>query len=96
MVQIDSSSAVALVLGCGLLCVVGFVVLLVLQVITGLLDVVLSLVELAFNALTGDPLSCCGCLVVVMLCGSCALAALLLSGICGTPGGPGVCRIFGW
>ncbi|MGQ9889841.1 MAG: hypothetical protein ACUVSX_15355, partial [Aggregatilineales bacterium] len=95
LVQIDSTSAAALALGCGLLCVVGFVVLLALQLITGLLDAVFSLVQLAFGALTGDPLSCCGCVVVVALCGGCALAALLLSGACSTPGAPGICRVLG-
>lgn len=95
VVQIDGGNAVVLALGCGLLCVVGFVVLLVLQLVTGLLDAVFSLVQLAFDALTGDPLSCCGCVVVVMLCGGCALAALLLSGACSAPGAPGICRVLG-
>lgn len=94
-VQIDAGNAVVLALCCGLLCIVGFVVMLALQIVTGLLDAVLSVFQLAFGALTGDPLSCCGCLVVIVLCGACALAALFLSGICGTPGAPGVCRVLG-
>ncbi len=95
MVQIDGTSAAALALGCGLLCVVGFVVLLALQLVTGLLDAVFSLVQLAFGALTGDPLSCCGCVVVVMLCGGCAVVALFLSGACSAPEAPGICRVLG-
>ncbi len=93
--QIDVGSAVWLAVCCGLLCVAGFVALLALQLITGLLDTVMSVVGLVFGAFTGDPLSCCGCLVVVILCGACALAFLFFSGICGGPGAPDVCRIIG-
>jgi hypothetical protein len=93
--QIDAGNAVGLALCCGLLCVGGVVVLLALQLITGLLDAVMSVVGLAFGAVTGDPLSCCGCVVVLLVCGGCALAALVFAGMCGGAGAPGVCSILG-
>ena len=93
--QIDAGNAVWLAVCCGLLCVAGVVALLALQVVTGLLDAVLSVVGLVFGAFSGDPLSCCGCIVVVILCGACALAALFFSGVCSAPGAPDVCRMIG-
>ena len=96
--QLDAGNAILLVVCCGLLCGVGVVVFLALQVVTGLLDVVLSVFEMFFGILSGDPLSCCGCIFVVAACGACTLLTLFFTqsaGACGTPQASILCELLG-
>lgn len=82
----------------GGLCMVGIVVLLVVQVFGTLFGAVFNFIELFGQILSGGPLAWCGCLLFVGACGVCAgtigIAVSILS-TCGTPNAVNFCAVFG-
>jgi uncharacterized protein involved in cysteine biosynthesis len=82
---------------CGLLCVGGVVLLVVLQVLGGVLGFLFGFVEMFLGILSGGPASWCGCLAVLIGIVVCGGLAFMLAGAlssCGTPDAVNLCRIF--
>jgi hypothetical protein len=95
---IDSQTAFFLAVGCVLLCGVGIVLFLGLQIIGGIFEIFSSVLSLFFDILGGGPLSWCGCLLFIVLCVGCV--GLTLLGIqalstCGTQEAVNLCRLIG-
>ena len=64
--------------GCGLLCIVLFVVAFLLQALSGIVEVVGSLLEMAVDLAQGGPVAWCGCLLLILALAGCAGLAFLL------------------
>ena len=86
-----------LLLGGGL-CVIGVVIVVVLNFFGAAAGIVGNLFEFVFDILGGGPLSWCGCLIGLFVCGGgiCMVAfiASILS-TCGTPNAVRFCTFFG-
>lgn len=63
--NLDPAHLPYIAVGCGLLCLVVFVIGFVLQAISGVFDLIFGLVELLINLLQSGPVAWCGCLVVI-------------------------------
>lgn len=89
-------SPLLIVVVCGL-CLVGFVLLMVVQLIGGVFDIFFGLFEFVGGIIEGGPIAWCGCLVLIGGCGLCAgtiyVVTQLLS-TCGTPDAVNFCRLF--
>ena len=93
---IDPGFAAFVALGCALLCVVGLVLLFVLQVATGLFEIIFGIIGAIGGILGSGP---CGCLVVIFGCGVCGLITIGLATIipqCNTPDAVNFCRLLGY
>jgi hypothetical protein len=96
--NIDAGSAILLVLGCAVLCVVGFVLMSALQFIGGILEFFGSFLGMFFEILSGGPVSWCGCLLALVGLAGCCIVALLIAqslATCGTPQATNFCSLFG-
>jgi len=96
--NIDVGSAALLALGCGVLCIVGFVLLSALQFLGGILEFLGSFLGIFFEILSGGPLSWCGCLLgLIGLAGCCVVVLLVAQSLwtCGTPQAANFCSLFG-
>lgn len=94
----DPSSLVMLALCCALLCIVGVVLMLGLQIISGFLDVFTSIFGLFFDVLSGGPVAWCGCLVMIFGCAGLVGLGILFSQVlstCGTPQAVNFCQFLG-
>ncbi len=81
-----------------LLCVGGVILSIVLPLLSSILAVFGTVLELLFDVLTGGPIAWCGCLVVFILVGGCCLLVSVLSfslSSCGTPDAVNLCSWFG-
>jgi hypothetical protein len=95
---LDAGNATLLVIGCVLLCAVGFVLLLVLQILGSALEIFTSIFGILGDVAGGEPLGMCGCLVLVLGCCGCAGGGIVLAQMlatCGTPQAVNFCRLFG-
>lgn len=82
---------------CGLLCIVGFLALIVLPIVGGALDLLGGIFELVFGILEGGPIAWCGCLLFLAGCGVCAgilIAVMSVLSTCDTPNAVNFCRLF--
>jgi hypothetical protein len=89
--QIDPGTILLIVGG---LCALGIVATIVLPIVSTLLDIV----GLVGGILTGDPSSCCGCIVlagVLAACGCFAAFAVSVWSSCGTPQAMAFCSWLG-
>lgn len=90
---LDPANTLFLAVGCAVLCGVGLVLLLGLQILGSALNI--------FTALAGlfsDPLGGCGCVLGLLGCAGCAaLSAIMAQSLatCGTPNAVNFCRLFG-
>ncbi len=96
--NISPDSAFTLALVCALLC--GAVILLVmgLQIISGVLDIIGGILGLGLDILGGGPLSWCGCLLLFVGLFACGGLVMLLAqalSTCGTAQAVNLCLIFG-
>ncbi len=92
--SLDPAVYTWLALICGGLCILGVVVFFFGQAFGFLFEFFGFFVELA----TSGPFGLCGCLVGLVACVGCALAAVLVNyGLqtCGTPDAINLCRLFG-
>ncbi|MDX2162587.1 MAG: hypothetical protein SF162_14785 [bacterium] len=83
--------------GCALLCVAGVVLMLGAQVIGIFADLIGSVTGL-FSGLVGNPIACCGCLVLLGAVVVCGGGLWVISGVlssCGTPEAVNFCALFG-
>lgn len=90
--------AFLLALGCVLLCGVGVLLFLGLQIIGGVFDIVSGVLGLFFDILGGGPVSWCGCLlflVALFACGGLTLLGAQALATCGTPDAVNLCTLFG-
>lgn len=97
--QIDPALALWITVGCGLLCVVGFVLMSVLQFVGAGLEIVFSVFEFAGQIATGGPIAWCGCLVMMFGCAGCGGFIWIFYTVipnCGTPQQLNLCRLLGY
>ncbi|RMG80695.1 MAG: hypothetical protein D6712_17615 [Chloroflexi bacterium] len=92
----DLNSALGIVLLCGGLCVVGVVLMIALQFISGTLGFLLGFFELFIEILAAGPIAWCGCLLMLFACAICGLMIYSLVTVCGTPDQVMICRFFGY
>ena len=82
----------------GGLCIVGVVIVVILNFFGAAFGIVGNLFEFVFDLLGGGPLSWCGCLIALFVIGGCictvALSASVLS-TCGTAQAVRFCALFG-
>lgn len=79
---------------CAGLCLLG-VVAMVVQPVLGALS---SVLDIFFNLVMGEPLTGCGCLLMVGFCAFAACAAAFVASVlstCGTPEAVNFCTLFG-
>ena len=95
---LDPDNPVILAAACALLCVVGLVLTLGLQAVSGLLEILASLAGALMEMISGGPVAWCGCLALLaLLIGSAIVLILLLQGLsaCGTPDAINFCSLLG-
>ena len=95
---IDGNNLVLLALGCVCLCGIGFVLLAGFSVVGGFFEIFSSVIEMALQIISGGPISWCGCLFVLFVCGGGTLLAIMLAqglSSCGTPQAINFCSLFG-
>ncbi len=96
--NIGADNAFLLALCCAVLCGVGVLLLLGLQIIGGVFDIASSFLGLFFDVLSGGPLAWCGCLLLVagiVVCGGLILLLAQTLATCGTPQAVNLCLLFG-
>ena len=76
--NIDPSLVPYLVVACGLLCGIIFIVGFIMQVVGGFFDVILGFFEVFLEILQGGPIAWCGCLFLVLGCIGCSGFVFLL------------------
>ena len=92
---IDGQMALFVALGCAGLCVVGIILSLILPILGGFLDIFVSIATMGAGAFSGEPISCCGCVVGFLACIVCTGITLFLVLVypdCGTPDAINFCR----
>lgn len=77
--QLDPGTAILIVVGCVLLCGVGFLLLFGLQVIGTLIGALTGFFELFAGILAGGPVAWCGCGLLLMACALCAGVVLFVA-----------------
>ncbi len=80
---VDINTVLILVLGCGVLCVIGLVLVFGVQLLGSTVAAFFGLIELFTGVISGGPASWCGCLLLVAICGGLAAAAALIA-VCGS------------
>lgn len=88
-----------LILICSLLCIGGFFLGIILQVLGGLLGFVFGIVDFLLNIITGGPAAWCGCIVILgggFLCVVMSITMVNLLSTCGTPEAVNFCRLLGY
>jgi hypothetical protein len=63
--NVDLGGLTLIVVGCGLLCVVGFLLVFGLQIIVGAIG---GFIEIFFSILAGGPVAWCGCGLFLVAC----------------------------
>lgn len=82
----------------GLMCVVVVVGGFIIQAFGTVFGVVFNVFEIVGNIIQGGPVSWCGCLIGILLCGGCGIGTavvLSLASTCGTADAVNFCRLFG-
>jgi hypothetical protein len=92
--NVDLGTLLVLVVGAVLLCVVGVILFFGLQIISSTLGLVVNFFDLFAGIIGGGPVSWCGCLLVVVICGGCAGIALLAVTCSSNPGSMNFCVFF--
>lgn len=80
-------------------CIVGVFALIVIQIITGTLGFLLTIIELPLQLLTGEPLTGCGCILSLFACGICGVFTITVLSVipqCSTPQAVNLCRLLGY
>lgn len=78
------------------LCVGGLILAVVLPLLSGVFEVLGTLLEFVFNIVSGGPVAWCGCLLfLILLLACCGLIVLVATSGCGTPGAAGLCAWLG-
>lgn len=77
--NIDLGGLTAIVLGCGVLCVAGFLLFFGLQIIGTILGTFVGFLEIFVGVLAGGPVAWCGCALLLMACGVCGVMAVLIA-----------------
>lgn len=96
--NIDLNSTLLIGVGLCALCVVGVLLLFVLQFLGIFTDAVGTVFDLVFGLVGAEPFSCCGCLTVL---GALAIVVVLVwfansvLATCGTPDAVNFCAWFG-
>lgn len=96
--QLDTGNALLIGGGLCVLCVVGVGLFFGLQVFVSIFEIAGTLFETITGFISGGPTLWCGCIVVLLVLGSCAvvvaLTATALQG-CGTADATNLCTLFG-
>ncbi len=91
---LDADTALLIVGGVCLLCVVGLILSVGLQILGAILQLFSGVFELIFG-ITGNP---CGCIILIggmAVCGGSAYFVYTLLTACGTPQATNFCSLFG-
>jgi len=73
--NIDLGGLTLVVVGCGLLLVIGFVLIFGMQIIVGTLG---GLIQIFFSILAGGPVAWCGCGLFLIACSICAVIGIFI------------------
>ena len=92
--NVDLGTLLVLVVGAVLLCVVGVILFFGLQIISSTLGLVVNFFDLFAGIIGGGPVSWCGCLLVLMICGGCAGIVLLAVTCSSNPTSMNFCVFF--
>lgn len=95
---LGSGAPLLIALGCIVLCIVGVILFIGMQIIGGVFGIFGGVVDVVFELATAGPVPGCGCVVVVVGCMLCVGVVLAISSVlstCGTPDAVNFCRIFG-
>ena len=93
-----TDNAILIVVGCALLCGVGILLFLGLQLLEfagAIIGAIIGIFELFLGVLGGGPVAWCGCLLVLLVIVSCAGIVFLLATSCGTENAINLCSVFG-
>lgn len=99
--NLDAGTAILIVFGLSVVCIIGVILLLGVNILGGALGIVGNLlggITGLIGGATASPLSCCGCLVVIgliVVCGGGIFLIVQISGSCGTPDAVNFCTLFG-
>lgn len=96
--SIDLGNAALIGVVCACLCGVLVVLGILLQFLSGTLELVVGVFEFIFQIISGGPLAWCGCLLMILGICACAFCGILFfSAIqtCGTPDALNICRLLG-
>lgn len=96
---IDFTNPFFVAIACSLLCVVGILGFVLLQILGFGLSILAGLLELIVGVFTGGPIAWCGCFLMVGVVGACCILTLgiaLLAPSCGTPDAVNLCRLLGY
>ncbi|GEM_PF-677955 len=99
--NIDAGSAVLIALGLGVVCVIGVILLLAVNILGGAFGIVGNLlggITGLLGGITSNPVSCCGCfalLGVIAVCGASIFGISQLFSGCGTVDATNFCSFFG-
>lgn len=90
---------VTIIFICVGLCVVGLILLFILQFVGGIFAGIMSLFEVVFQVISGGPVAWCGCLVGLLVC--CGVFGVIVAFAsifqdCGTPNAVNFCRLLGY
>ncbi len=94
---LGGASPLLVICGCGLLCVIGIILLFVLQLVDLVFDTLSIFVDLFGGIFGGGFEGCCGCIVLIFAmfgCGGAILLVLNLLQTCGTENAVNLCRLF--
>lgn len=94
--SLDPENPLTLAVACALLCLVGLVLSLGMQALSGVLEIISSLAGMFMELLSGGPVAWCGCLALLaLLVGGGIVAVMLVQGLasCGTPEAINFCAL---
>lgn len=97
--NIDAGTILVLSLACATICGIVVVLFFGLQIIGTVFGFLTGIIEFVTQIVSGGPISWCGCLVVFLACGFCAVTAFSMATIlqsCGTPDAVNFCSLFGY
>lgn len=95
----DSGTLILIAAGCGILCIVLFVIGTVLNALGIVFELLGGLAEFAINMFNFGPVPGCGCVVVVGVIALCIGTVLAVNSVlqtCGTPQQVNFCQLLGY
>ncbi len=93
----NANTVLIVVVACTVLCGLGIVMFMGLQIIGTVLGLFTGILEMVLGMIAGGPMAWCGCLAMLLGCGVCLALTLAIAGMlstCGTPDAVNFCRIF--
>ncbi len=95
---LESVNLPALLIGCGVLCVVGVVLTVAINFLGTLVGALGGVLQFGVDIITGGPAAWCSCIVlvvVIVICGGGAYLLWSALSTCGTPQAVNLCTLFG-